>query len=71
MLPKVSTEREFELGLLASISVTNIQMPRRQISLIYRKHRKHMRAVQAFLSLLADMYGVSVTEAGPIAVAVS
>jgi len=63
MLPKVSTEREFEMGLLASIAVTNVVMPRRQISLIYRKNRKHMRAVQAFFSQLADLYTVAVPDA--------
>jgi hypothetical protein len=51
------------MGLLASIEVANIVMPRRQISLIYRKNRKHMRAVQAFFSLLADLYAVAVPDA--------
>ncbi len=66
LLPKVSTEREIELGHLVTVAVTNATMPRRQISLIFRKNRKQPRAVAAFFELLADMYKVSIPE-GPAA----
>ena len=68
LLPKVSTERELELGRLAPVGVSNAQMPRRQISLIFRKNRKHPRAVLAFFELLQDLYKVTIPEsalAGP------
>jgi hypothetical protein len=38
-------------------------MPRRQISLIFRKNRKHTRAVHAFLTLIAELYEVTIPEA--------
>ena len=60
LLPKVSTEREFEQGILSPIAVTNADMPRRQISLIFRKNRKHTRAVHAFFTLLSELYGASI-----------
>jgi DNA-binding transcriptional LysR family regulator len=63
MLPKVSTEREFEQGTLAPVALTNASMPRRQISLIFRKNRKHTRAVVAFFTQISDLYGVTIPEA--------
>ena len=63
LLPKVSTERETELGRLVPVSVNDATMPRRQISLIFRKNRKQPRAVQAFFTLVSDMYGVTIPEA--------
>ena len=62
LLPKVSTEREVELKHLVTVNVTNATMPKREISLIYRKNRKQPRAVAAFFELLADMYKVTVPE---------
>ena len=62
MLPKVSTDRELTIGTLIPITVANAGMPRRQISLIYRKNRKHLRSVHAFFSLLGEMYGVTLPE---------
>jgi DNA-binding transcriptional LysR family regulator len=62
MLPKVSTDREFQLGILCPVTITDVTMPRRQISLIYRKNRKHTRAVQAFFALLRDLYDVTVPD---------
>jgi DNA-binding transcriptional LysR family regulator len=62
MLPKVSTDRELTIGTLIPIVVTNAAMPRRQISLIYRKNRKHLRSVQAFFSLLGELYAVKLPE---------
>jgi len=37
-------------------------MPRRQISLIYRRNRRQPRAVQAFVGLLREIYGVELPE---------
>lgn len=63
LLPKASTEREFAQKTLCSIAVTDAQLPRRQISLIFRKNRKHTRAVQAFLTLLSELYEVTISDA--------
>jgi len=63
LLPKVSTEREFEQKLLSPIVVADAAMPRRQISLIFRKNRKHTRAVHAFFTLLSELYEVSIPDA--------
>jgi len=62
MVPNVSTEREFEQGTLAAVGITNASMPRRQISLIFRKNRKHTRAVSAFFALMAELYNVAIPD---------
>ena len=62
LLPKVSTEREFSLGTLCPIVMSDATMPRRQISLIYRKNRKHPRAVQAFIDLLTEQFRARIAE---------
>lgn len=62
LLPKVSTEREIELGMLAPVTVSNAALPRRQISLIFRKNRKHPRAVQAFFTLLGEQFKTAIPE---------
>ncbi len=62
MVPKVSTEREFEQGTLAAVAISNASMPRRQISLIFRKNRKHTRAVLAFFTQLSDAYNVAIPD---------
>jgi DNA-binding transcriptional LysR family regulator len=62
MVPKVSTEREFEQGTLVPVAMTNAAVPRRQISLIFRKNRKHTRAVLAFFALLTELYGVRIPD---------
>ena len=66
MLPKVSTDRELTIDTLIPIAVTNAAMPRRQISLIYRKNRKHLRSVQAFFALLGELYAVKLPEPAAI-----
>ena len=63
LLPKVSTEREVALGRLAIVEVTDAVLPRREISLIFRKNRKQPRTVIAFFKLLAGVYGVTIPEA--------
>ena len=67
MLPKVSTQRELEIGTLVPVSVSDAAMPRRQISLIYRKSRKHLRSVQVFFALLAEMFDVRLQDAATAA----
>ena len=69
LLPKVSTDREFEQGTLCPITITNATMPRRQISLIFRKNRKHTRAVMAFFSLVSELYEITIPEAALAGVA--
>jgi DNA-binding transcriptional LysR family regulator len=63
LLPKVSTEREFEHATLVPIAIADASLPRRQISLIFRRNRKYTRAVTAFFTLLADLYEVTIPEA--------
>ena len=69
MVPKVSTEREFEQGTLLPIAISGATMPRRQISLIFRRNRKHTRAALAFFSQLADLYKVTIPESALAGVA--
>lgn len=69
LLPKVSTEREFGQGTLCPIEITNASMPGRQISLIFRKNRKHTRAVVAFFAQLGELYGVAIPDAALAGVA--
>ncbi len=67
MLPKVSTQREIEIGTLVPVAVSDARMPGRQISLIYRKNRKHLRSVEAFFTLLTELFAVELSEASPAA----
>jgi DNA-binding transcriptional LysR family regulator len=62
MLPTVSTEREFEQGTLSPVAITNASMPRRQISLIFRRNRKHTRAALAFFTQIAELYNVTIPD---------
>jgi DNA-binding transcriptional LysR family regulator len=62
LLPKVSTEREIELGRIVPVAISNATLPRRQISLIFRKNRRQPRAVIAFFELIAGLFGVTVPE---------
>lgn len=59
MLPRVSAERELKLGMLVEIKVKGMTMPRREISLIYRRNRRLSRAALAFLELLGERYEVN------------
>lgn len=63
LLPKVSTEREFKEGRLCPIAVSNATLPRREISLIFRKNRKQTRAVHAFFTLISELYEVTIADA--------
>jgi len=62
LLPKVSTEREIELGRIVPVAVSNAILPRRQISLIFRKNRKQPRAIVAFFTLIGDLYKVTIPD---------
>jgi DNA-binding transcriptional LysR family regulator len=69
LLPKVSTEREIELGRILPIAISNATLPRRQISLIFRKNRRQPRAVTAFFELITGLYGVTIPESALTGVA--
>jgi DNA-binding transcriptional LysR family regulator len=58
LLPKVAVEREVRRGELRLVRVDGMAMPRREISLIYRKGRPLSRAAEAFVGLLEERYGV-------------
>jgi DNA-binding transcriptional LysR family regulator len=57
ILPRVSVEREVERGELREVAVDGIELPQREIALIYRRGRPLSRAAKAFVSLLEDRYG--------------
>jgi DNA-binding transcriptional LysR family regulator len=58
LLPRVCLERELKQGLLAEVTITNAPAISRQIALIYRKSRKQVHTVQAFLEVLRAIYGL-------------
>jgi DNA-binding transcriptional LysR family regulator len=57
ILPKVAVEREVERGELREIRLEGIELPQREIALIYRKGRPLSRAAKAFVSVLEERYG--------------
>ncbi len=58
VLPKVAVEREVARGELRQVRVKGLEMPRRQIAVIYRRGRPLSRAARAFVGLLEERYGV-------------
>ena len=64
ILSRVCLEREVKQGLLAEVAITNAPAISRQIALIYRKSRKQVRTVQAFLEVLHSIYELELP-AGP------
>ncbi|MCH8010043.1 MAG: LysR family transcriptional regulator [Chloroflexi bacterium] len=60
MLPRVAVAQEVERGELREIEIKKMTMPRREVSLIYRRGRPLSRAAIAFIKLLEEHYGVSV-----------
>jgi DNA-binding transcriptional LysR family regulator len=58
LLPRVCLERELKQGLLTEVTITNAPAISRQIALIYRKSRKQVHTVQAFLEVLRAIYGL-------------
>lgn len=63
MLPRVAVAQEVKRGELCEIEIKNMTMPRREVSLIYRRGRPLSRAAIAFIKLLEEQYGVSVLPA--------
>lgn len=59
LVPLVTIERELESGTLAKVDITDAEPLKRPISLIYKRHRKRPRTVQAFIDTLSEMYAVS------------
>ena len=59
LVPLVTIERELENGSLVRIDIVDAPPLKRPISLIYKRHRKRPRTVQAFIDTLAEMYALS------------
>ena len=59
LVPLVTIERELANGTLVKVDIVDAPPLRRPISLIYKRHRKRPRTVQAFIDTLAEMYAVS------------
>jgi DNA-binding transcriptional LysR family regulator len=57
-LPKVAVEQEVRRKELCQIGVDGMDLPRREIALIYRRGRPLDRGAQAFVDLLQERYGV-------------
>ncbi|MBI2913269.1 MAG: LysR family transcriptional regulator [Chloroflexi bacterium] len=58
LVPNVTIERELEAGTLVKVDLVDAEVIRRPISLIYRKHRKRPRTVQAFIDTLVEIYAL-------------
>ena len=56
MLPRVSVERELQMGVLAEIKLCDAESPQRRIALIYRRNRRPSRTLVAFVELLHELY---------------
>jgi DNA-binding transcriptional LysR family regulator len=59
LVPLVTIERELENGALARVEIADAPTLKRPISLIYKRHRKRPRTVQAFIDTLSEIYAVS------------
>jgi DNA-binding transcriptional LysR family regulator len=59
LVPLVTIERELSSGTLVKVDIVDAPALKRPISLIYKRHRKRPRTVQAFIDALAEMYAVS------------
>src|SRR3990170_8839774 len=59
LVPLVTIERELEAGTLVKVDLVDAEAIRRPISLVYRKHRKRPRTVQAFIDTLVEIYALS------------
>ena len=59
LVPSVTIERELEAGTLVKVDLVDAEAIRRPISLIYRRHRKRPRTVQAFIDTMAEIYALS------------
>ncbi len=63
MVPKVTIERELQVGALVQVDIVDAPSLSRTIALIYRRHRRRSRPVQAFIDLLRDIYHLEPAEA--------
>ena len=59
LVPLVTIERELEAGALAKVDIVDAEPLRRPISLIYKRHRKRPRTVEAFIDTLSEIYALS------------
>ncbi len=59
LVPLVTIERELEAGILVKVDLVDAEPIKRPISLIYRRHRKRPRTVQAFIDTMAEIYALS------------
>lgn len=64
ILPRVSVARELKLGLLSEVTIADLPRIKRQIALIYRRGRKQVRTVGAFLEVLQQIYRLDLSEHG-------
>lgn len=56
ILPRVSVERELDLGLLVEVTITGAPPLKRSIALITRRSRRQSRPVGAFIELVRSTY---------------
>jgi DNA-binding transcriptional LysR family regulator len=59
LVPLVTIERELGAERLVKVEMVDAPPLKRPVSLIYKRHRKRPRTVQAFIDTLAEMYAVS------------
>ncbi len=60
LVPVLTIERELNAGTLVKADIVDAPALKRPISLIYKRHRKRPRTVQAFIDHLSEMYALSV-----------
>ncbi len=60
LVPLVTIQRELETGELVRVELIDAAPIKRPISLVYRRHRKRPRTVQAFMDTLAEIYALSI-----------
>lgn len=59
LVPLVTIERELKAGMLVQVGIVDAPPLKRPISLIYKRHRKRPRTVQAFIDTLVEMYALA------------
>jgi len=59
LIPEVTIERELAAGTLVKVEMVDAPPLKRSISLVYRRHRKRPRTVQALIDTLAEIYSLS------------
>lgn len=58
LVPLVTIERELAAGTLVRVDLVDAEPITRPISLVFRRHRRRPRTVQAFIDALAEIYAV-------------